>query len=252
MSAENDVALGVTLDLRALPIVARDDMDAALNLFDEREVQKLDVLAGELMDIMASYPERPPENAAENAKLSGLDVRADKVFKELEALKKARLEPLNAEIAAVRAFCSGLVAPLVEKFDRKVGEATRWLDAYRRAELARVEREREATRKAMEEAAIREGDALARGDLEAAEAASREQMRAEVAAPRPVPKGVKTEDGGRAYIKKWMFEIVDPAQVPRQFCEPDKTAIGLAVNAGVRHIPGVNIYEGEIARRTRG
>jgi len=61
----------------------------------------------------------------------------------------------------------------------------------------------------------------------------------------PEDKGqVKTDTGITAYQKSRMkADIVDPEQVPREYCSPDTKKINAAVRAGVREIAGVRIYE---------
>jgi hypothetical protein len=50
--------------------------------------------------------------------------------------------------------------------------------------------------------------------------------------------------------ERWDFEVVNPADVPREYCSPDPQKIRLAVAAGKRdpEIPGVRIYD---ASKTR-
>lgn len=41
----------------------------------------------------------------------------------------------------------------------------------------------------------------------------------------------------------WKGEVIDPAQVPRQFLMVNQNAIDAAIKGGVREIPGVRIFE---------
>ncbi|GBR74701.1 hypothetical protein NO1_1831 [Candidatus Termititenax aidoneus] len=42
---------------------------------------------------------------------------------------------------------------------------------------------------------------------------------------------------------RWVVEIVDPEQVPREYCEPNQTRLNAAVKLGKREIAGCKIYE---------
>jgi hypothetical protein len=61
----------------------------------------------------------------------------------------------------------------------------------------------------------------------------------------PPPKATPTPGaGGKVLItSRWTYEVTDPNQVPREFCEPSPGLIRAAVNAGVRSIPGVRIFQ---------
>lgn len=71
----------------------------------------------------------------------------------------------------------------------------------------------------------------------------------EVAAPRPVfrssPSITNVHDTVKGLTKRWTFEILDSNQIPREYLIVDETAIRKAINAGVRTIPGVSIFQSE-------
>lgn len=56
---------------------------------------------------------------------------------------------------------------------------------------------------------------------------------------------LQVEDGTLAIKKVWSFEIVDEQAVPAEFRIIDETAIDIAVQKGMRKIPGVKIFEKE-------
>lgn len=61
----------------------------------------------------------------------------------------------------------------------------------------------------------------------------------------------KTETASEAkvtFVKTWKHRVVDMALVPREYMTPDDVKIAQVVKAGLRSIPGVEIYETEIAR----
>lgn len=53
----------------------------------------------------------------------------------------------------------------------------------------------------------------------------------------------KTDAGSVTFIEKWKFEVVEPNEVPYEFCKPDEAVIREAVASGVREIAGVRIYK---------
>lgn len=64
----------------------------------------------------------------------------------------------------------------------------------------------------------------------------------------PVDQGnkvqVRTETGASISVQlEWKGQIVDPDQVPREYCSPDQKKIDEAVKAGVREMAGVEITE---------
>jgi hypothetical protein len=232
----------------------------AMKLLTEREVAKLELLAGETMDILAHDVEGAPvQNDNEEAALVALVGRSYKVEKEAEAMRLARVAPLNAEVKAVNELVKRAFGYLLSRMG-KASDAERRIAAYRRAKAARIQREKDEADRRMREAAEAEARALAEADatndrearqqaMARAEEASREQMAAELAQPREMTKGTRTEDGKVGFSEVWDFEVIDAALVPRSFCAPDEKAIRAAVRGGVRAIQGVNVFQRESMRR---
>ena len=57
-----------------------------------------------------------------------------------------------------------------------------------------------------------------------------------------VPEGPSVA-AGTSIRKVWKFEVIDPASVPRELCEPVDKLIRQAIALGHREIPGVRVYE---------
>lgn len=80
---------------------------------------------------------------------------------------------------------------------------------------------------------------------------NKEAAKAGVEAPQVpelvIPKvkaPIKSETGTTAYeVKRWVCIVLDPAAVPREYCEPIKKLLDEAVKMGVREIPGCKIEE---------
>jgi uncharacterized membrane protein YqiK len=135
--------------------------------------------------------------------------------------------------------------------ERKAREATEALQRKLREEAE------EANRKAREEAArIAEEAARARAasqaEIDAArKKAEEEAKRNEIEAPTvmapvipEVQKVTHTETGTSSYqVKSWKAEIINEAEVPREYCSPDMRKINDAVKMGAREVKGVRIYE---------
>lgn len=70
-----------------------------------------------------------------------------------------------------------------------------------------------------------------------------EKLQAPVEAPAPVTMGSSFQAKGTT--KRWVFEVKDTAQVPREYLIVNETAIRKAIANGVREIPGVEIKQEE-------
>lgn len=237
----------------------------AVQLLEDREYSKLALMAGEVYDIQGlaeALLRQPLASAVEAHRLNDLLGRSAKTAKELEALRKSRVQPLNEEVRNVNALFKGISDGL----DAFRAQGDRLLAAWNAQERARVAREQEQARREQEAAAAREAEALAAvaaaevandgrsraAALAAAEAASQQQTAAQLAMPREAPRSLKSEHATALSREVWVFEVVDAAQVPREYLCPDESKIGAAIKAGVRDIPGVAIaLEEKFTRRTR-
>lgn len=165
---------------------------------------------------------------------------------------KAELERREAERKA-REAAEALQRKLREEAEaanRKAQEEAR----KRAEEEQRVKREREEAEARERGAKAAELKALAdkaeRERLEAIRQAEEEAAKNAVEAPTVIapvvqdtPNVTRTEAGSASQRKVWTFEIIDPAEVPREFCSPDPAKIRDAVKMGGRMIAGVRIFE---------
>jgi exonuclease VII large subunit len=53
------------------------------------------------------------------------------------------------------------------------------------------------------------------------------------------------EDGKLTKVKKWVWELENEAQVPREYLSLDSKKVDEAVKQGVRNIPGIKVFEKE-------
>lgn len=189
------------------------------------------------------------------------------VWRNLERGRRQMVDPLNQRVSEVNAEFKALLDP-VKRAEDRVKEA---LLGWRRAEADRIaaEQRRVAEANARREAEARAAAEQARVAAEAkarAEAAARGADAEEAAhtaslmakldaafAPPPVREvapaalpATRVATLGAATLRKfWTYEVTDEALVPRAYLQVDPGALRAAVNAGVREIEGVRIYQRE-------
>ena len=157
---------------------------------------------------------------------------AKKIARKIEARRKEVLEDAQGFIAKVNGFCKLFTGPLGDAeltLKQKLSQYSAKIEAARR----------EAEKKAAEE--------RRRLQAEMDKAAKEKGIEAPVIPPVVVPETkttVRTETGGSSYeVKRWVCRVVDPAAVPREYCEPVKKLLDNAVQMGVREIKGCVIEE---------
>jgi hypothetical protein len=170
-----------------------------------------------------------------NAMAVELGIRAKKLNKIVEAEKKRITEVPSDFVKAVRNFCKEFFQDTLKRIEEITKQKVKVYQDILKLERRKAE---ETAKKAIE-------------DLQ--KKIDKEAKKAGVEAPQidtPVisqaPKVTRT-DSGSAYIrKKWVFEIIDLKKLPDQYfipASPDEAAIQKAINAGIRQIPGVRIYQ---------
>lgn len=224
---------------------------SAMELLDEPQAAKLELLAGEVADVLRlSEGVIGVVSEAGVHGLNNLLGRAAKAIKELDALRRSRVDPLNAEVGHV----NGLFRPMTVALEALTAKGKQAIASWQRAERAREQREREETNRRLEEAAAREARALisaavisgesARDEAIAEAEAARQEVEAILAkAPEQTPKGYRSDEATTSVKARWVFEVVKPEMLPREYLEPAVAKIRAAVAAGVREIPGVDIRE---------
>lgn len=193
------------------------------------------------------------EEAADVLKL------CNKARKTCEARRKEWVGPLNDHVRNYNAAVKTKLAPLVAAEQSLKDLTLAWGRTVRSIE-AEAEKERQAAIRA-EEARLRkiEQDRLAEEERRRVEA---ERRRIENLPPEPEPEPIVEADPEpieppAPYVppvqtalrtrKVWTYEVVDAMAVPRQYLAVDNAKIKFDVGQGVRDIPGVKIYQKEIA-----
>jgi hypothetical protein len=245
-------------------------LDDAVQLLDEGGLAKLQMMACEIRLISEAAARKPLESDGEEAGAVELVSRGVIAVKELDALRRKKVDPLNAEVKAVNALFKVLTEPC-EALVGKGGTLERLIIAYRQQKRARIEREQAEARRKQEEAARAEAAALAKADaaktdkqrqaaLAQAEEASKAQAHASLEAPREMPRGVKTDSGSVSMRDRWVLQgIHDMDAVPPSYwrhpavIEALKRVLQAAITAGAHEIPGcaIGLEEG-LTRRVGG
>ena len=171
-------------------------------------------------------------------KASEMLVMIKKCEKKLDEERKKRVAIPNQFVRKVNARAKEFLNPLL-KLERDLKAKIR--DYKIRLELERREMEKKA-----EEERKRLQEQL---DKEAKEKGIEPVKLPEIAMPNERLK-VTTKNGTVFERKDWTFKIVDFERIPREYLMVDSKKVNAAIRAGVREIPGIEIYqEVEIATR---
>ncbi len=166
-----------------------------------------------------------------NAYAVQLTGEVKKVFKKIEARRVEIVKPHNEFVRDVNKFAKLFTEPLkkLEKDLKKKQE-----QYFYQQEMARRKREAEMRRRQEEIQQKMQQEAEKVG------------VDAPVIPPPAMPtkRGpVRTATGTQSVSMEWTFEIEDFGEIPRQYLMVDEKAIRAAINAGIRTIPGVKIFE---------
>lgn len=200
------------------------DLDSAKKAFEPYRLKILD--AQQYADHLEVQDDATEKEAIDAA------ARSKKLMNALETERKRVIEAPDKFVRSVNAFCRTFKEPL----DGVASTLRQKIATYQ----FQKELERRKVEKAMQEEAAR---LQAKLEVEAKEAGVEPPPVMPVPAPRP-DSMTRTESGASASIRTaWTGEVIDPDQVPREFCSPDEKKITAGVKSGIREIPGVRIYE---------
>lgn len=175
-----------------------------------------------------------------------------KIAAHIDMIRRGQVDPLNEQVKSY----NDTWRPLTDALKQFEAEGKRKLQAFQQAEREQKAREALAAQRAQEEAARKEREALAKAEsaktekarqkaLADAQAAGQALMQARIDEPVQTDGAFRSAHGSTTTRMVWKFQIRNPADVPRQYLVVDEKAIRAAVAAGVRQIPGVDIYEEE-------
>lgn len=202
-------------------------------LVPDAEVKELRTQADDIVAAANALVVADDKGMGNATELLGWIASAKKGF---EGKRKMLVKPLNDHVKTINTMFKEYTAPLEAADSTLRGKVLSYRqeqERIRREEEARLRKLAEEERARLEEEAEREGTPPP--------------------PPMPIPqvqvrRQAKTTRGdfGTVSAKKvWDFEIVDASAVPPEFLMVNEKAIRAAVKAGVRNIPGVNIYQKE-------
>lgn len=156
--------------------------------------------------------------------------------KRIEALKKRWLDPLNQQVKLIRGDFDAMAAPAAEAEQILRGKVA----VYYREKQEAARREEERLRKLAEK---RQEKAIAKAEAKGEEPPLPVIPMPTIAAPA---KTTRTETGSAVTMRKvWKWRVVDEQQIPREYFVLDEKKLNAVVKAGLREIPGVEVYETE-------
>jgi septal ring factor EnvC (AmiA/AmiB activator) len=221
-----------------------------LQIFDILKAE-ITTLAGPIMQCVVTS-----ETESETAMLTVKQIK--KLENAVEKRRKELVDPLNAQVKQINAYVKAMMEPLdiadghvrqqligwEKKLEQERRAAQAKLDAEKRAR-DEEERKAEAARK-QEESLV---DSMFGGgdeeDTWAEEQRKAEEGRKKFIAQQELDAAQRriAETRVKGTQKVWTFNLIDAAQVPREFLVVDERKIREAVKAGARDIPGVSIFE---------
>jgi hypothetical protein len=259
----------MSADITAIAQVIPAHVDTAVVHLDGPGLAKLGLFASGVASLtkeVRALCAHPIKDDAEEGRLCELISQGTIVLKELDALRRRHVDPLNAQVKEINALIRAMSDP-VEALVGKRQMAERTVLAYRAEKKARLAREAEEAERKKCEAAEREAEAVRRADeaataearavaLAEADAASHDQAAAELAAPLPMTRGVRTDSGRVSERERWVLQGWDPELVPVAYfrrpavLEAVRKELQKDVTAGARDIKGCSIgVEDALTRR---
>lgn len=156
--------------------------------------------------------------------------------KRIEALKKRWLDPLNQQVKLIRGDFDAMAAPATEAEQILRSKVAVYYREKQEAARREEERLRKLAERRNEKAVLR---AVARGE----ELPPPVIPMPSIAAPA---KTTRTATGSAVTMRKvWKWRVLDEAQIPREYFTLDEKKLNAVVKAGLREIPGVEVYETE-------
>lgn len=239
-------------------LLPEDRLDDAVQLLDADGLAKLEMMANEIRLISQAVATKPLASDREEADASELLARGVGAARELDALRRKQVDPLNAQVKAINSLFKVITDPC-DALVGKGGTLERLILAYRAVKRARIEREQAEARRRQEEAARKEAEALAKAEaaksakaraaaLAQAEAASKAQAVAALDTPREMTRGTRTDSGSVSARERWVLQgIHDMDLIPPSYWHDPlvidalKRVLQRAITGGVREIPGCSV-----------
>jgi hypothetical protein len=199
-----------------------------------QEVKALSLTVGDLASEAKSIVIKDDET---DAFAKDLLIRAATARKKAEELRKQFTKPLNDHVSDINAFFKNQAAPAVEAEQTLKGKVGDYFRTKQAAAQKELERQMALAAKRQETA---DKKAQANGQVAAPPVV--------VPMPAAVEKTTKSDTGSVTVKTVLKARVVDENLVPQEFggviLRPvDMTAVNKLVKAGIRNIPGVQVYE---------
>jgi len=220
--------VGTTIPEGAVVIWSMDHMKAqakAAETLDALEKSMAAVYAMEVVDDKTA------------AQITDLASSAKKAGRAIDMAMKAFVSPANERIKEIRGFAK----IFTEKAAAIEAEAKTKIKAWHQSE--RIKREKEdAEKRRLAEIANKK---LAE-EAKAIGMSEEDTPKVEVPTAPKLPPVIRTQNGAKSSVSMvWKFKVEDLCLIPGEYMIPDNVKIGKAVRAGVRDIPGINIFQDE-------
>ena len=216
-------------------------------LEERPEIVELQTLSRTLAATAANIKVKDP---ASDQRATDFLVRVKSAQKAVEKARLAITQPLLESKRAADKLFKNIAKPFAD--------AEVVVNAKKKAYFLEQERERRQE----EERIRKENERREAGRIRLeAEAAEKNQPAPEpapelepiAAAPPETAKTVRGMEGGSSTMRDhWTFEITNREEIPHRWWVVDETAIQKVVNAGVRDIPGIRIYNDPIVSTRTG
>jgi len=149
-----------------------------------------------------------------------------RAIKRVEDLRKFFVNPLNKQVKEINLKFK----PIITDFESAEKKLKEKIIAYQNEEEVKRLKEEDRLRKLQEKKYEKE--------------IAKSEKKGEIAPPPPAPVHIeKPKTEGLRITKRWTYEIVNEAEVPREYLCVDTKKIGKVVSAGIRDIKGVRIYQ---------
>ncbi len=244
----------IAIDARAVKIIDAETLSLAVSIGGNAkkivkaiEVQRKAIIfePSEFIDAVNGICRMITDKLKEAAEITG-----DKVTQHQARVEMERRERERQAMEAARKLQEELRREAEEANKKAMEEARERAEEEAREKRLHDEEEakkRKASEAEMETLAKKAEEERLAAIKQAEDEATKMAVEAPTVIPPTIPKeqkAVRTESGTAAHQRKdWTFEIVNEAEIPREYLMVDEKRIREAVGMGTREINGVRIFE---------
>lgn len=211
------------------------------------------VIAG-IDEIVSEMEALKVDSQEANQRATFLGATSAKLLKKIDEIRKAKTEEPKNFVDSVNAFARIFTDKLKTVKDLASKKTAQWqlfVEQERQKkeiEARKVAQElQEKLRKEAEEANRKaEEEAHKKAEENKTQYIEPQKIESPVVVEPIIPKKettTRTEAGSASLAQRWTFKIIDASLVPREYLVVSETLLRDAVKAGIRTIPGVEIYQ---------